>query len=69
MENPEGEVGTVSRHKDNGSKTGSVCANHLRFPGKCYRCFDPDNCLLRDSIVQRPSGSGKRSGNYRAGRQ
>ena len=69
---PGGEVGAVSRRKDNKSKTGSACANHLRFPGKCYRCFDPDNCLLKDSIIQRPSSSGntgKRSGNARASRQ
>ena len=67
-----GEIDAVSRGKDNKSKTGSVCANHLRFPGKCYRCFDPENCLLKDSIIQRPSSSGnagKKSGNARAGRQ
>ena len=71
-ESPEGEISAVSRRKDNKSKTGSICANHLRFPGKCYCCFNPDNCLLKDSIVQCPSVSGsagKKSGNARAGRQ
>ena len=72
VESPEGEISAVSRRKDTGSKTGSICANHLRFPGKYYRCFDPDNCLLKNSVIQRPSAScnaGKRSGNARAGRQ
>ena len=68
-ESPEGEVNAMSKRKEAGSKTGTICANHLRFPGKCYRCFDPDNSLLKDSIVQHPSSSGKRSGNSRAGRQ
>ena len=65
----EGEVNAVAKRKEAGSKTGTICANHLRFPGKCYRCFDPDNCLLKDAIVQRPSVSGKKAGNARAGRQ
>ena len=69
LEDLEGEVSAVSKRKEAGRKTGTICANHLRFPGKCYCCFDPDNCLLKDSIVQRPSSSGKRSGNSRAGRQ
>ena len=50
---PEGEVNAVAKRKEAGSKTGTVCANHLRFPGKCYRCFDPDNCLLKD--IRRPT--------------
>ena len=65
-EDPEGEVNAVSKRREAGSKTGTICANHLRFPGKCYHCFDPDNCLLKDSVIQRPSSSGKRSGNSRA---
>ena len=69
LEDPEGEVNAVSGRKEAGSKTGTICANHLRFPGKCYPCFDPDNCLLKDSVVQRPSSSGKQSGKSRAGRQ
>ena len=61
---PEEEVNAVTKRKEAGSKTGTICANH-----KCYRCFDRDNCLLKDSVVQRPSSSTKRSGNSRAGRQ
>ena len=68
-EDREGEVNAVSKRKEAGSRTGTICANHLRFPGKCYRCFDPDNCLLKDSVIQCPSSSGKKSGNSRAGRQ
>ena len=71
-ESLEGEVGAVSKGRTSKSKQGSICANHLRFPGKCYRCFDPENCLLKDSIIQRPSSSGnagKKSGNARASRQ
>ena len=66
---PEDEVNAVSKRTEAGSKTGTICASHLRFPGKCYRCFDQDNCLLKDSVVQRPSSSTKRSGNSRAGCQ
>ena len=44
----EEEVNAVTKRKETGSKTGTICANHLRFPGKCYRCFDPDNCVLKD---------------------
>ena len=61
---PEDEVNAVSKRKEAGSKMGTICANH-----KCYRCFDRDNCLLKDSVVQRLSSSTKRSGNSRAGRQ
>ena len=43
----EEEVNAVTKRKERGSKTGTICANHLRFPGKCYRCFDPDNCVLK----------------------
>ena len=65
----EEEVNAVTKRKETGSKTGTIWANHLRFPGKCYKCFDPDSCLLKDSVVQRPQSSGRRSGNSRAGRQ
>ena len=66
-----GEIDAVSSNtaKD---KTGLVCANHLRFPGNCYRCTNPERCLLKDSIVQRKEGGGsarRRSGNAKAGRQ
>ena len=72
VEESEDEINAVSKGKASQSKQGPICANHLRFPGKYYRCFDPDNCLLKDSIIQRPSGSGnagRRSRNARAGRQ
>ena len=69
LQDPEGEFGAMSRRRDVESKAGVICANHLRFPGKCFRCFDPDNCMLKDSIAQRPSSSDKKSGNSRAGRQ
>ena len=54
------------------TKRGAICANHLRFPGNCYRCCDPERCLLRDAVIQRPASSGnsrKKAGNARAGRQ
>ena len=53
-------------------KAGVVCTNHLCFPGNCFRCFDPERCLLKDAVIPRPAGSGnvrKRAGNARAGRQ
>ena len=66
-----GEIDAVSNSaaKD---KTGLVCANHLRFPGKCYRCANPERCLLKDAVVPRREGGGsarRRSGNAKAGRQ
>ena len=68
----EGEVSAVSAGKLSKSMKGSICANHLRFPGNCYRCFDPEPCLLKDAVIQRPPGSGssgRRLGNARASRQ
>ena len=65
----EGEVDAVMTGKVSKSMTGAVCANHLRFPGNCYRCFDPERCLLKDAIIQRPPGSGnplRKAGNARA---
>ena len=53
-------------------KAGVVCTNHLRFPGNCFRCFDPERCLLKDAVIPRPAGPGntrKKAGNVRAGRQ
>ena len=53
-------------------KAGVVCTNHLRFPGNCYRCFDPECCLLKGAVIPRPASSGnprKKAGNARAGRQ
>ena len=69
--NDPGEINAVSSNaaKD---KMGLVCANHLRFPGNCYRCFNPERCLLKDAIVQKKEGGGgarRRSGNSKAGRQ
>ena len=52
------EVDAVAAGGTSHSKTGTVCANHLRFPGNCYRCFDPERCLLKDAVIQRPSSSG-----------
>ena len=53
-------------------KAGVFCTNHLRFPGNCFRCFDPERCLLKDGVIPRPAGTGsnrKKAGNARAGRQ
>ena len=53
-------------------KAGVVCTNHLRFPGNCFRCFDPERCLLKDAVIPRPAGAGsirKKAGNAKAGRQ
>ena len=65
-----GEIDAISSNTAK-AKTGLVCANHLRFPGNCYRCFEPDRCLLRDAIVRKDGGGGakKKSGNFKAGRQ
>ena len=66
-----GEIDAVSSGATK-DKTGLVCANHLRFPGNCYRCFNPERCLLKDAIVQKKEGGGstrRRSGNSKAGRQ
>ena len=66
-----GEIDAVSSGA-NKDKTGLVCANHLRFPGNCYRCFNPERCLLKDAVVQKKEGGGgtrRRSGNSKAGRQ
>ena len=51
-------------------KAGVVCTNHLR--GNCFRCFEPERCLLKDAVIPRPAGAGnsrKKAGNARAGRQ
>ena len=45
-----GEIDAVSSNAAK-ARTGLVCANHLRFPGNCYRCFEPERCLLKDVIV------------------
>ena len=53
-------------------KAGVVCTNRLGFPGNCFRCFDPERCLLKDAVIPRPAGAGngrKKAGNARAGRQ
>ena len=66
-----GEIDAVSSNASK-AKTGLVCANHLRFPGNCYRCFEPERCLLRDAVIPRKEGAGgtrRKSGNSRAGRQ
>ena len=67
-----GEIDAVSSGTTSKAKAGIVCANHLRFPGNCYRCFEPERCLLRDAVIPRKEGAGgarKKSGNFRAGRQ
>ena len=54
------------------AKMGVVCANHLRFPGNCFKCFEPERCLFKDALIPRPVGSSnskKKSGNFRAGPQ
>ena len=67
-----GEIDAVSSGAAK-AKTGLVCANHLRFPGNCYRCFEPERCLLKDAVVpkkeQGAGGARRKSGNSRAGRQ
>ena len=66
-----GEIDAVSSGTSK-AKSGIVCANHLRFPGNCFRCFEPERCLLRDAVIPRKEGAGgakKKSGNFRAGRQ
>ena len=66
-----GEIDAVSSGSSK-AKSGIVCANHLRFPGNCFRCFEPERCLLRDAVIPRKEGAGgarKKSGNSRAGRQ
>ena len=66
-----GEIDAVSSGASK-AKSGIVCANHLRFPGNCYRCYEPERCLLRDAVIARKEGAGgarKKSGNFRAGRQ
>ena len=67
-----GEIDAISSGAAK-TKTGVVCANHLRFPGNCYRCLEPERCLFKDAIIPRPSGSSssskKKSGNFKAGRQ
>ena len=68
------DMDVVSAGKSSKGKKGYVCANHLQFAGNCYRCFDPDQCLLRNSIACHPSNSSsssgyKMSGNAGAGRQ
>ena len=53
-------------------KAGVVCTNHLHFPGNCFRCFDPERCLLKDAVIPRPASAGnsrKKAGNTRASRQ
>ena len=50
VDDAPGEVDTVSRGAGK-DKAGVVCANHLRFPGNCYRCFNPEKCLLKDAII------------------
>ena len=66
------EIDAVSSGK---AKAGIICSNHPRFPGNCFRCLEPERCLLKDAIIPRPAGSSssssskKRSGNSRAGRQ
>ena len=66
-----GEIDAVSSGSSK-AKSGIVCANHLRFPGNCFRCFEPERCLLRGAVIPRKEGAGgarKKSGNSRAGRQ
>ena len=66
-----GEIDAVSSGAAK-AKTGLVCANHLRFPGNCYRCFEPERCLLKVAVVPKKEGAGgarRKSGNSRAGRQ
>ena len=64
-----GEIDAVSSSAAK-AKTGLVCANHLRFPGNCYRCFEPERCLLKDAIVpKKEQGARRKSGNSKAGRQ
>ena len=64
------EIDAVSSGK---AKAGIICSNHLRFPGNCFRCLEPERCLLKDAIIPRPAGlnssSKKKSGNFKAGRQ
>ena len=71
---PRDDLGEIDAVSSNAAKdkTGLVCANHLRFPGNCYRCANPERCLLKDAIVQKKEGGGgarRRSGNTKAGRQ
>ena len=64
-----GEIDAVSSNAAK-ARTGLVCANHLRFPGNCYRCFEPERCLLKDVIVpKKEQGARRKSGNSKAGRQ
>ena len=67
------DLGEIDAISSGATKTGAVCANHLRFPGNCYRCLEPERCLFKDAIIPRPSGSSssskKKSGNFKAGRQ
>ena len=66
-----GEIDAVSGATAK-AKSGIVCANHLRFPGNCFRCFEPERCLFKDAVIPRPASTGsskKKSGNFRAGRQ
>ena len=64
-----GEIDAVSSNTTK-AKTGLVCANHLRFPGNCYRCFEPERCLLKDVIIpKKEQGARRKSGNSKAGRQ
>ena len=66
-----GEIDAVSSGTSK-AKAGVVCTNHLRYPGNCFRCHEPERCLLRDAIIPRKEGAGgakKKSGNFRAGRQ
>ena len=67
-----GEIDAVANNNAAKDKTGLICANHLRWPGNCWRCANPERCLLRDSVVPRKEGGGgakKKSGNFKAGRQ
>ena len=69
MGEDHGEIDAVSGGAAK-AKAGIVCANHLRFPANCFRCFEPERCLFKDAIIPRPAGSvKKKSGNFRAGRQ
>ena len=64
-----GEIDAISSGTAK-AKTGLVCANHLRFPGNCYRCFEPERCLLKDAIVpKKEQGARRKSGNFKAGLQ
>ena len=50
-----GEIDAVSGGNPK-AKAGIICTNHLRYPGNCHRCLEPERCLLKDVIAPRKEG-------------